>query len=273
MINYRLNQMVKKPKGTEVLFGPVEVPLATELTYRKLLNKILAAMATEVRTSIIPAVQADKNAARAETRRSRQFDAPDESWFARLKALTAELIERNRPLVEDIFKLEAKKHDSDFMDQAKRKLGIDLSAVVREEDIEDHIRMATDRNVALIRNLTEEALNRIQQSVYNNSLGGGSVKDLKEKLVKDFGMSSKRAKIIARDQTSKFNGELTKVRQQQAGVDEYEWSTSHDERVRDLHRSLDGKRYKWGERTGAEDGLPPGQPILCRCVALAVITW
>lgn len=275
MIKYKIKELAgKKPKGTQVLFGPIEAPLSLELRYRKLLNSILAAMAKEVRASILPAVQADRAEIRRSVAHSRIFgDAPDESWFTRLKALTAQLIEANRPLVEDIFTLEAKKHDSDFMDQAKKKLGIDLRAVVREEDLEDHIRMATDRNVALIRNMTEEAINRIQQMVYNNASGGGTVKDLKDNLTKSFKMSGKRAKIIARDQTAKFNSELDEVRQRQAGVDEYDWSTSHDERVRDLHKRLDGTRYKWGERTGAEEGLPPGRPVVCRCVALAVIEW
>lgn len=273
MQRYRLNQLVKKPKGTSVLFGPIEVPLAAELAYRKLLNRILSAMAKEVRESILPMVSADRAQDRRETARTRAFDAPNESWFARLKELTRTLIERNRTLVEDIFTLEAKRHSEDFMAQAKSKLGIDLKAVIREEDIQPNVDMAVDRNVALITNMTEEALNRIQQLVYQNSVGGGSVKDLKDALVKGFNMSGNRAKVIARDQTSKFNSELNKIRQTQAGIDSYDWSTSHDERVRDLHRSLDGKRYKWGEKTGAEDGLPPGQPILCRCVALGVVEW
>lgn len=273
MINYKIKEMKQKPKGTRVLFGPIEVPLSLELQYRKLLNRHLAAIAAEVRRSVLPAVRADRELTRREKAMSRAFDAPSDSWFAQLREFTRQLIEANRPLVEDIFELEAKRHSETFMTQARSKLGIDLSAVIHEEDIRPNVDMAVDRNVGLITNMSEEALNRIQQLVYQNASGGGSVDDLKKKLVNGFQMSSKRAKVIARDQTSKFNGELNKIRQTQAGVDKYEWSTSHDERVRDLHRSLDGKIYRWGEKTGAEDGLPPGQPILCRCVAIGIVEW
>lgn len=275
MIKYNLKKMAgPKPKGTKVLFGPIEAPLSLELRYRKLLNSILAAMAKEVRASILPAVQADRAQIRRAVAQSRVFgDAPDDSWFSQLKALTDQLVESSRPIVEDIFTLEAKKHDEDFMAQAKKTLGIDLKAVIQQEDLEEHIKMVTAKNVGLIKSLTDEAYGKIQQAVYNNASGGGTFKDLKDELTKTFNMSGRRAKIIARDQIAKFNSSLDEVRQRQAGIEEYDWSTSHDERVRPLHKRLDGKRYKWGEKTGAESGLPPGQPILCRCVALAVIEW
>jgi uncharacterized protein with gpF-like domain len=40
-----------------------------------------------------------------------------------------------------------------------------------------------------------------------------------------------------------------------------------------LHRSLDGKVYEYGKPTGAEQGLPPGQPINCRCVARGIVEF
>jgi SPP1 gp7 family putative phage head morphogenesis protein len=86
-------------------------------------------------------------------------------------------------------------------------------------------------------------------------------------------MSDNRAKLIARDQTAKLNSDLNRFRQDQAGVDKYVWRTSQDERVRARHRGLEGKVYEWGEPTGAEDGLPPGQPIQCRCVAQGVVEF
>ena len=51
----------------------------------------------------------------------------------------------------------------------------------------------------------------------------------------------------------------------------YTWMTSRDERVRPRHKELDGKEYEYGKPTGAEDGLPPGQPIMCRCVARGIV--
>jgi SPP1 gp7 family putative phage head morphogenesis protein len=159
------------------------------------------------------------------------------------------------------------------MASAKRSLGIDLKAVVRQEDLDDYMRAATARNTSLITSLGDDVVKRVEQTVYSNSIAGNSATTLRKALQEQFGITDRRAKLIARDQTSKFNADLNKIRQQQAGVTSYSWMTAHDERVRPLHRSLDGKTYKWGEATGAEQGLPPGQPILCRCVARGIVEF
>ena len=97
-----------------------------------------------------------------------------------------------------------------------------------------------------------------------------------------FGVSATNAKRIARDQTNKTIGDLTKVRHEQAGVTEYIWRTAEDERVvgepgglyptgnsRHMnHAERDGKRFRWDNPP--PDGHP-GQAIQCRCVAQAVI--
>ena len=59
----------------------------------------------------------------------------------------------------------------------------------------------------------------------------------------------------------------------QAGIEKYTWRTSQDELVRPRHARLEGNVYRYGEPTGAEDGLPPGQPIQCRCVAQAIVSF
>lgn len=61
-----------------------------------------------------------------------------------------------------------------------------------------------------------------------------------------------------------------RFRQQNAGIGEYEWSSSHDSRVRPSHRDFDGHIYSWQGSPQAPEG-PPGWPIRCRCVALPVI--
>ena len=159
------------------------------------------------------------------------------------------------------------------MATAKRALGINLSAVVRDEDLADYLQAAVARNTSLIQSLSDDIVKRIEQTVYTNSIAGNSVTTLRKSLQAQFGITDRRARLIARDQTGKFNSDLNKIRQQQAGVTSYVWLTAHDERVRPLHKKLDGNTYKWGEPTGAEEGLPPGQPINCRCVARGVVEF
>ena len=79
------------------------------------------------------------------------------------------------------------------------------------------------------------------------------------------------AELIAHDQSNKLGTTLNHILQKDAGITRYKWSTSIDEKVRKRHHDINGTIYKWGEYTGAEDGLAPGLPIRCRCVAIPII--
>ena len=84
-----------------------------------------------------------------------------------------------------------------------------------------------------------------------------------------FGTTKRRAALIARDQVTSLNAELTRIRQQQVGIEQYTWSTVKDERVRKSHRALEGTTQRW-DKPPIVDGEPahPGQPINCRCQAI-----
>ena len=65
------------------------------------------------------------------------------------------------------------------------------------------------------------------------------------------------------------------MRQQAAGVNEYTWSTSRDERVRPMHAKLEGQRFAYDDPPETtEDGETnnPGEDWQCRCIALPVIS-
>lgn len=268
MISYRLSSLTAgRRKGTSVDLPVIAGTLATEHAYLKALRSILRELAKETRENIVPLAVAEIAANRAMVK-----DA-DRIWFTRLLSLAARLVGASEAMVERILRLESQRHTSKFMETAKRALGVDLSAVVRQEDLEDYLRAAAIRNAALIKGLTDDAVNRIQAIVTNAVINGRSAKDLKAELTKQFQFSDRRARLIARDQIAKLNSDLNRIRHQQAGVTEYRWRTSHDERVRPLHQKLDGTVYKYGEPTGAEQGLPPGQPINCRCIAQGIVTF
>lgn len=270
MLRYSLAKLVDKPKGTKVELPAVDVRLSFEKQYYAALRSMLTLIATETRERIVPLYQAEQEQRR--TTRAYTGDA-DRSWFSGLQALANQLQRIATDTVSRILDLEAQRHTESFMATAKRALGINLSSVVRDEDLADYLQAAVARNASLIQSLSDDIVKRIEQTFYTNSIAGNSVTTLRKELQKQFGITDRRAKLIARDQTGKFNSDLNKIRQQQAGVTSYVWMTSHDERVRALHRQLDGKTYKWGETTGAEDGLPPGQPINCRCVARGIVEF
>lgn len=126
-------------------------------------------------------------------------------------------------------------------------------------------------------------------STYTDKLGGivsnavqrGSLyKDVVADVKHLYDVTDNRAKFIARNEVGNLNAIITKTRQQEAGVECYEWSTSRDERVRESHRAMDGNLYYWlrstpGEINGRKvypaPALHPGMDYNCRCVAIPII--
>lgn len=263
------NRDGRRARGSRVVLPPISGSLAAERDYYRALRILLSGIRDVVIRSIIPVYQLERQ---QEATRRRLHDA-DESTFSALRALVAQLTGVTNTTVQRILRLESQRHTENFMKTAKKALGVDLRAVVQQEDLEDYLRAAAARNTSLITSLSADTVKRVEQAVLQAGINGDSVQKLKSVLTQQMGIVDRRAQLIARDQTAKLNSDLNRIRQQQAGIDDYQWMTSHDERVRPLHQSIDGKVYEWGKPTGAEDGLPPGQPIQCRCVARGIVQF
>lgn len=263
-MRYNLRELArgKRKPGTRVTLPPIQERLVGYRQYVKVLRAMLKALRNYAFDDLLRDYAADRMLRDAPTRTFRSF----EELAAYLARVAAEA-------VQPILDLEAQVHTRNFIDVAKRTLGVDLSAVVSGEQIGDYIETAAARNASLIKSLSDDTVKRIQQAVLSNSLEGRAVSALRSQLVEEFGIADRRADLIARDQTAKLNSDLNRIRQTEAGIDSYEWSTSHDERVRPLHRQLDGRTYKWGEPTEAEGGAAPGQPVRCRCVSRGVVEF
>jgi SPP1 gp7 family putative phage head morphogenesis protein len=101
------------------------------------------------------------------------------------------------------------------------------------------------------------------------------------------GVGKSRAKLIARDQTNKFNASAQQTTQRDAGITKYRWSTSKDSAVRgrpggvyakskENHWALEGKVFSWNEPPiipGTSERAHPGERIQCRCVAVPVVPF
>lgn len=150
--------------------------------------------------------------------------------------------------------------------QFKSVLGV--NPLIDEPYLQPQINSFVERNAALITNVPEQSIGRIETKIRTNVEKGKSIDNLTAIISSEIGIAENRAKLIARDQTNKFMGKLNELRQTEAGVDEYEWSTSEDERVRSSHAAHDGKIFKWSEPPA--DTGHPGEDIQCRCVAIPV---
>lgn len=146
-----------------------------------------------------------------------------------------------------------------------RVKGIDPTE--NEPWLQEYMNTAISENVSYISSIRDEYFPKIESIIYQGVKNGQSTKEIRDQLVKRIGMTQNRAKFIAVDQTGSIFGQMTAKRHQEMGVNKFKWSTSHDERVREAHRVLDGHEYSYDDPPS--EGLP-GTPYRCRCVAIPV---
>lgn len=148
----------------------------------------------------------------------------------------------------------------------KRAIGVD--PFKSEPWLRSQVDNLIEQNVALIKSVEEKYFSEVQENVFRGARQGSSSELIAAEISKRGSVAVNRARLIARDQIGKFNGQLNQLRQQDVGVSEYRWRTSIDERVRSSHAEREGKTFSWNNPPS--DGHP-GEPINCRCYAEPVL--
>lgn len=173
-------------------------------------------------------------------------------------------------------------NNGEFYDVLRSALKVDI--FLPDPDLRRIMEEWTVENVRLIKTIPDEYFGKLQGIVSRGLTQGTLAKDMRQEVQDLYGVSSRRAQVIARDQVGSLNGLITQKRQTEAGIDVYEWSSSKDSRVRPEHADREGRYYAWpgsgmaGQVINGKTvltlpvgGKPPGMEILCRCVAYPVI--
>lgn len=160
----------------------------------------------------------------------------------------------------------------------RKSVGVDIMR--GEPWLMDEIKSFAAENAALIKSIPDQTISRVQGIVQRGVRAGQSAKSLEADIMREMETTRARARLIARDQTSKLNGQLTQRRQEAIGLKTYYWDTSNDERVRPSHDALEGKLCRWDDDSvysddGGKTWKPrllirayighPGSDYQCRC--------
>lgn len=270
--------MARKPKVTMVT---ARFPSALERKYRAYLMEMVNALRVNIAKTMMPAyVQAateQKAAVRAD------------AWWDGLEAATQtirlsvqDVLFKGRRMVVELAEETAGFAKKPWQRLAESQTGVDIFKG------EPWLRNLTESwatdNAKLITSIEERYLGNVAQRAQDMVRQGRSAKAFANELTKQYDLTAARARLIARDQMAKLNGQITKARQQSLHIEEYEWSTSADERVRQSHKVLNGKicRYddptvyrnegetEWRKRSSIGGYVgDPGEDYQCRCVAAA----
>lgn len=180
-----------------------------------------------------------------------------------------------RKKLESLANMSRKLSIKEWKKAVKATLGIDLmDDYYLDEFYRESLTRWIDENVNLIKTIPQETLSDMHNIVLEGFKSGKTTTSIVKEIQHTYGVKRSSARLLARDQLSKLNGEIAKAQQQDAGVEEYIWSDSGDGRVRKRHKQLNGKKFRWDDppvidtRTGRRGN--PGDDYQCRCVALPV---
>jgi len=138
-------------------------------------------------------------------------------------------------------------------------------------------------NVALIKSIASEHLTDVEGIVMRSVAQGRDLGSMAKELRERFDVPKKRAALIARDQNNKATSLLTRVRQQEAGINRAIWVHSGAGRhPRPDHVAFSAGRYTGRSGPGPEYDVTkgaylegkwtfPGYEINCRCVSRAIV--
>lgn len=160
-------------------------------------------------------------------------------------------------------------HRGKWIGAALTASGVDLSTMLTAGDVQETVGTVVARNVALVRNVADQARSRIADIVFRGVQQRSAARDVAKELSEAVGMSRRRALNIASDQASKLTSELDTERMKQAGIEKWEWKHSGKLHPRAEHKARDGKVYTWAN---APNDLP-GQLPYCGCRKLSVIDF
>lgn len=131
-----------------------------------------------------------------------------------------------------------------------------------------------------IKDFAAEEIPKLRDAVQKHAFTGGRIEDLVETLQKSYGVTQRKAKFLAHQETNLLMAKFKEARYAEAGVHEYVWkcvagSAAHP--VRPSHLALKDKIFRFDDppvTTAPNEPARrnnPGEDYNCRCYAVPVI--
>lgn len=233
--------------------SPVYAPFAMQLQYRKELYALIEGMDKDFRTLL--KIYRDKQ---------NQISMDESLLSTDIENKIHELGKRWQARFSEYAKKNAPKRVEKTLKQADSQIKTVLAAYFTAQGLIDILKtktqallqimkVNTQENISLIESIPANYVKRVQTMVVNIMSGAGTWVDLRHEIIKSKGITLRRAKMIARDQSNKVFNAITLRRFEQLGIKRVKWRHSHSDK--------DPRPYhirQWDGESGLEDGHPNG---------------
>jgi SPP1 gp7 family putative phage head morphogenesis protein len=256
---------------------PLNPPAATAAKYSASLHRLVDAM-TEIARKDIEAFFA-RPATQAHFAQDESVSYAASRLVSALEKKFAALFDRRAEGLSEWLVNSVNKASTSSLHASLQEMsgGLSMKTSVLNGQMRESLSAATAQNVGLIKSIPEQYLHNVEQAVLRSVTTGNGLADLQPMLEAQAGITKRRAKMIAEDQTHKIYSAINRQRMDALGLTQFEWLHSGGgKHPRELHVSYSGKVFKFSEppvideRTG-ETGLPGDAPN-CRCKMIPVLS-
>lgn len=276
------------PRRKGVVEGRVLNPnAAIEQRYYTALRVLVDRMTAETEFELRKLFKGDAAEEFFATDRVERF-AEDASLSSQARILTNALIKK----YADLFASLAKPMAEEFARESDKSSDVAVKSSIRSMTDEvtlptstitsgplrDILSATVTENVGLIKSIPAQYLSGVQGAVMRSITTGNGMQELVPYLQKHKGITLRRARLIAKDQTIKCFSSLSRERMKAAGVESYIWRhTAGSREPRHLHIALSGQVFRYDDPPIIQkDPLVrghPGQLINCHCRMQPVIRF
>lgn len=186
---------------------------------------------------------------------------------------------------------------ADYFDSTLYRLDKDFEAQVKGITVVPKLTRETRAAVAAgytkdlqkyISDFTQKQIGELRRDIRDSTLEGNRYETMVGKIQKSYGVSQRKAKFLARQETALMMASFKKARYQEAGIAMYRWQTvigSPKHPVRDSHKACSGKFFTWDSPVEVDangkpkpggarkpgSNLNPGEDYNCRCIGRPVV--
>lgn len=196
------------------------------------------------------------------------FDRLRRRWLSRFDDLAPDMARR--------FATQAKDRSDAALRESLRRAGMTVKFTMTRAT-NDAYQAVIAENVGLIRSIAEQHLTQVQGEVMRSVQAGRDLGALAQTIERQYGVTRRRAALIARDQNNKATAVIQRVRQQELGIQEAVWlHSAGGKEPRPSHVKAGREREVYKIAEGWLDPhmgkrIWPGELINCRCVSRPVL--